>query len=186
MIGALVIAASVVTLAAGGGRAAQAGAEGQIRSFLRHYLGPEELAWRGTSFAWAKVDAAGAGGDETVVYLMGDPWCGSSGCTLLVLARTAGSYRVIGRTTAVKLPIRALATESHGRRDLGVLVQGGGVVKGYEAELRFDGSQYPPNATVPPAKAIRGGNRGAILIPANPTAVGLYQDGDAIPRTGWE
>jgi len=59
-----------------------------------------------------------------------------------------------------------LRTKSHGWRDIGVMVQGGGIIQEYEAALRFDGRTYPTNPTVPPATPLAR-TTGKILIAAD-------------------
>ncbi len=103
----------------------------------------------------AFVDLSRHGGREALVYLTGQEWCGSGGCTLLVLAPDGPSYRVVTKVTICWPPIRALESRSFGWRDIGVGVRGGGVPRG-EAELRFDGRSYPTNpSTLPAARSAR-------------------------------
>ena len=83
---------------------------------------------------------------------------------LLVLAPNGDSYIQITAMTITTAPILLLRSKSHGWHDLGVQVQGGGIIKGYEARLSFDGHSYPENPTVPPARAIRGKLVGRELI----------------------
>ncbi|UXA61016.1 hypothetical protein M0D48_19155 [Xanthomonas prunicola] len=92
---------------------------------------------------------------DAVVYLNGNRYCGSGGCTLLVLAddRSASSsspaYRHVSGFITAKIPIVALKTSHHGWRDLGVFVSGGGITEGYTATLMFDGKRYQGNPTLP-------------------------------------
>jgi hypothetical protein len=62
-------------------------------------------------------------------------------------------------------PIRALASKSHGWRDLSVYVAGGGTLPGYHALIPFNGVTYASNPTVDPARQLRRAVRGRILIP---------------------
>ena len=102
--------------------------------------------------------------DETLVYLTSRDFCGSGGCTLLILTPREDSYRVVTRTTMVRLPIRVLDATSNGWRNLSVTVQGGGIVEPYEAELAFDGDSYPTNPSMPPARRLQGATGGEVLI----------------------
>ncbi|PKV13416.1 hypothetical protein [Xanthomonas prunicola] len=92
---------------------------------------------------------------DAVVYLNGNRYCGSGGCTILVLAddRSASSsspaYRHVSGFITAKTPIVALKTSHHGWRDLGVFVSGGGITEGYTATLMFDGKRYQGNPTLP-------------------------------------
>ncbi|MCK6104485.1 MULTISPECIES: hypothetical protein [unclassified Brevundimonas] len=93
-------------------------------------------------------------GRTMLVYLTGPSWCGSGGCRLLVLDRAGGTYRSVGEISVARAPIRLLERQSHGRRDLGVQVAGGGITEAYEAAVPFDGRRYARNPTVAPAVRI--------------------------------
>ncbi len=149
--------------------------EGTLKQSLQHYLGaPPSAGDRMTRYVAAFVDLNGDGIPEAVVYLMGQRWCGSGGCTMLVLARDDSSYRVITKIPITRLPIRVLTRASHGWRSLGVRVQGGGIVTGYEAELAFDGATYPENPSTPPARPLAGAVEGGILLSSAQHGESLY------------
>jgi hypothetical protein len=115
-------------------------------SFIRQTLKLER-------YRSASADLNGDGRHELIVYAEQPSQCGSGGCNLYVLSPQGRSYRVVTRMTVVRPPIRLLATASHGWRDLGVRVAGGGVRQGYAVRLRFDGRSYPRNPTVLPAQS---------------------------------
>lgn len=128
---------------------------GALKKFLRSYLGPDSGAPdRTTRFTVVTVKTREMAAEEQIVYVSGWAWCGSGGCTLLILEPTDSSFKVLGRVTIVRLPVRLLHTMNHGHPDIGVLVQGGGVQAGYEAVLSFDGVTYPENPSVPPARPV--------------------------------
>jgi hypothetical protein len=95
-----------------------------------------------TRYSAAFVDLNGDGKPEVIAHITGRDWCGSGGCTTLVLAQKGSCYRVVARLTITRPPIRVLATKSHGWRDIGVWMQGGGIQPGYEADLFFNGKTY--------------------------------------------
>ena len=102
---------------------------------------------------------------EAIVHLdQPSSWCGSGGCFMLVLHQRASHWVVVGRTSTVKLPIRVLLHRSHGWHSLGVFVQGGGIIKGYEAVLDFNGTHYPSNTSMSPARPLRGRTLGKVLM----------------------
>ena len=103
---------------------------------------------------------------DAIVYLTGNEWCGSGGCTTLILKQDGGSWRIVTKITLTRLPIRALVNVSNGWHSLGVWVQGGGIRAGYEAELNFDGKTYPRNPTIPPARRLKDKLPGEVLIPS--------------------
>lgn len=108
------------------------------------------------------------------MYVEGRNWCGTGGCLTLVLKQFGSSYRVVTRITIARTPIRVLASKSNGWQDLGVWVQGGGIQPGYEAGLRFDGTRYPGNPSVPPALHLTGKEPGEIVIPKSKEGTLLY------------
>lgn len=128
-----------------------------------------------TRYSVALVDLNGDKRPEAVVYAMStsaggqqSDLCGSGGCDLYVLSLTPAGYRQISDISVTRAPIRVLPTTMHGWRDLGVTVAGGGIIKGYEAKLRFDGRSYPTNPTVPPALRLKT-TIGKVLIANDPS-----------------
>lgn len=88
---------------------------------------------------------------EAIVYLIGSYWCGSGGCTMLVLSENGQSWKIISKVAATKLPIQVMDERLHEWHSLAVQVSGGGIVKSYVSKLQFDGQSYPSNPTVLPA-----------------------------------
>lgn len=137
----------------------------KLKAYLQHYVGdPKSYDNASTRYIAAFADLQDNGSEDAIVYFMDDGWCGSGGCTMLVLAPTASSYRLVTRTTITNTPIRVLSTESHGWHDIGVWAQGGGIQPGYEAKLSFNGNKYPSNPSVLPAKPIEGNVAGKVAI----------------------
>ena len=149
-----------------------------LKKFLQEYLGepyPPFEQEGATRYSSVLVDLKDDGTKEVIVYVTGRMWCGSGGCPMLVLAPEGTSYRVVTRTTITRLPIRVLATKSNGWHDIGVVVAGGGIQLGYEAELSFDSKTYPSNPSMPPARRLNGRIRGKIVIPVTAKDKPLYQ-----------
>jgi len=146
--------------------------QARLEAFLRHYVGPQSSEDnRDTRYESAFVDLTGHGAHEAIVYLMGRQWCGSGGCTTLVLAPRGTSYRVVAYLTTTWPPIRVLARESQGWHDIAVWAQGGGVQPGYETDLYFNGRTYRgrDNATMHPSKRLRERKlTGKTVIPSTP------------------
>lgn len=92
---------------------------------------------------------------------------------MLILEPTASSFKVLGRVTIVQLPIKLLPSMSNGRPEIGVRVQGGGVQSGYEAVLSFNGTSYPRNPSMPPARKVSAAE-GKVLIATTDNSVPLY------------
>jgi hypothetical protein len=110
------------------------------------------------------VDLNGDGKPEAIVYLWSNDWCGSGGCTTLILVQEGQSWKLLTKVTITRLPIRVLANKSKGWRSIAVSVGGGGIEPGYEAELRFDGKTYPTNPSTPPSKPLTNKVRGETII----------------------
>jgi len=136
-----------------------------VRTFLQDFLAPRSPGDETMTFFDAEVDLDEDGNPETLVYLMGNQFCGSGGCTLLVLSSDDASFRLISRMTLVRTPVRVLDGKSHGWRDLSVRVQGGGIQPDHEALLQFDGTTYPSNPTMPPVRRLDRSVGGLVTIP---------------------
>jgi len=149
--------------------------EQSVRKFLQDYVGmPASAETRTTKYFCTFVDLKDDGAQEAIVYLTDDGWCGSGGCTTLVLAPKGSSYELVTKITVTRLPIRVLATKSHGWHDIAVQVQGGGILHAYEAKLSFDGKTYPSNPSIPPAQRLGGRVAGEIAVPLTATGAPLY------------
>ncbi len=152
---------------------ADASAEDSLKRFLQGYFGGR-FEDRTTRYAAAFVDLNGDGVKEVIVHVTGRAWCGSGGCNTYVLAPKGSSYAVVTRMTVTRPPIRVLTTRSHGWLDLAVFVAGGGILPGYEAVLRFDGSTYPTNPTMPPAQPLARAVSGRVVVPLAEEGKALY------------
>ncbi|MGA2235940.1 MAG: hypothetical protein ABSG23_10750 [Terriglobales bacterium] len=149
-----------------------------LTEFLQSYLGelyPPFEQQGETRYSSAFVDLKDDGTKEVIVYLSGRGWCGTGGCNMLILAPEGTSYRVVTKITITRLPIRVLTTKSNGWHDISVVVAGGGIQPGYEAELSFDGKTYPSNPSVPPAHPLNGKVRGKIVVPVTAKDKPLHQ-----------
>ena len=160
---ALTFGTSVTTLCLAQSVEQDTSAKTSLRAFLEHF--DADLKGR---FTDALVDLNGDGKPEAVVYLSSNDWCGSGGCTTLILVRDGNPWRLLTKVTITRPPIRVLATKSNGWRSIGVWVQGGGIQPGYEAELRFDGKKYPSNPSTAPARPLKGKTDGETLIAPAP------------------
>jgi hypothetical protein len=144
-----------------------------LQSFLQAYLGEDAKSNPPDYFAVA-VPLRDDGALQVIVYLAGTGWCGSGGCTTLILEPHDFDYTVTTRITITWLPIRVLNTKTNGWHDIAVWVQGGGILPGYEAKLSFDGKTYPTNPTAPPAQRENGEIAGKVVIPKSAAGKPLY------------
>lgn len=98
-----------------------------LQTFLQAYLEPPVLPQaEDQRYSAAFVDLKDDGEREAIVYLADRDWCGSGGCTTLVLVPTGSGYKLINKITVTRLPIQMLNTKTHGWHDLSVAVGGGG------------------------------------------------------------
>ena len=116
-----------------------------------------------SSYKRADAELNGDGRQESFVYVTDPKLCASGGCLLLILSPHGSRYRVVMRTSVTRLPITVLPTATLGWRDVGVSVQGGGIIRPYMARLRFNGRRYPSNPTMPPAAPLHR-TSGRVLI----------------------
>jgi len=147
--------------------------EDALKGFLRVYVGNSKIN-QTTRYSGDFTRLSGDTVPEVIVYLTSGGWCGSGGCTLLILEQRGPAFTVVTKATATRLPIRALETKSHGWLDLGVRVQGGGIFMPYEAALSFDGKTYPANPTVAPSRKLAEKVAGQVLIPSSAQAKPLF------------
>jgi hypothetical protein len=172
MIGGTLFATSCV----GQQRPPTVKSQSSLNEFLRQYLADSRFGEdKTTRYSAASANLGGDGREAVVAYISGQRWCGSGGCTLLVLEPRASSYQVVGKITIARLPITVLPSTTNGWHDIGVWVQGGGVQPGYEAALSFDGRRYTSNPSVPPARRLAEKTIGEVLIPADEKAKPLYE-----------
>ena len=137
--------------------------EDSLKRFVQNYVG-STADDKTTKYFPAFVDLRDDGTQEAIVYLTEDSWCGSGGCTVLILAPANASYKLVTKITIAQLPIRVLETKSHGWHDIAVWVQGGGIQPGYDAKLSFNGNTYPKNPTVPPAQPLKDKVPGQVVV----------------------
>ncbi|MEO8050055.1 MAG: hypothetical protein ABI833_06525 [Acidobacteriota bacterium] len=127
-----------------------------------------------TRYFAAFLDLNSDGKKEAIVYLLGRGWCGSGGCNTIILTRDGASWKVLDEVTITRPPIRVLSKTSHGWHSISVVVVGGGIQPGYEAELSFDGKTYPHSPSVPPARPLIGKVAGQVVIASMEGGILLY------------
>ena len=150
--------------------------ESSLREFLRDFSRTSTSARDDrTRYSSAFVDLNDDGKPEAIVYLAGRGWCGTGGCTTLILASTKSSYKVVSEITVTRPPIRVLDSKSKGWHDISVRVQGGGLQSGYEARLSFDGETYPSNPSLPPSQRLLKNIAGQVVVHLAAEGTPLYQ-----------
>lgn len=111
--------------------------------FLKNYTGEDYLSLRDIDkqFQFYKKDLNEDGNDEIFVRLMGPYFCGSGGCTFLLLDKYG---EIITKFTVTRAPIFIEPSKVNGWSLL--LVKDSGVFK----ELVFENGTYPSNPSVLP------------------------------------
>lgn len=116
-------------------------------------------------FEYSFFDLNDDGTRDALIRLSGPNWCGTGGCTLLVLRGKGDRFEILSQSTLVQTPLMAADTKTAGWRDLLVNISGGGLPSRTVA-LRFDGQAYPPNPTTN-APVVTGNPNGTILFTEN-------------------
>ena len=123
-------------------------------------------------YAVAYADIGGDRRDEALVYLVDPRWCGSGGCSLMILTPAGKRWKTLGQTSVTRLPVYRLLSGRGGWNDLAVGVGGGGAASGI-AVLRFANGGYPGNPTAQP-KLNRLPHGARMLLSAQPwTLIGI-------------
>lgn len=147
-----------------------------LKTFLQSYLrDPDDGDDKTTQYSYAFTDLDDDGVSEAIVYLIGQSWCGSGGCAVLVLKRNGSSYKVVTHMTIARPPIHVLPSKTKGWHDISVWVQGGGIQPGYAAVLSFNGKKYPGNPTTVSKRLSSDAIKGDVVIPLKPDVNYLYQ-----------
>ena len=157
---------AIVTCLAQSAAPASSNREASLKKILQDYVTVKHFDDDKTAqYAHAFVDLNGDGKDEAIVYMTGQTWCGSGGCSTWILRQQAASRRFVQRITITRVPIRVLDATSNGWHNISVRVAGGGISPPYQAELRFNGRTYPNNPSVPPARPLGKEPAGKAVIP---------------------
>nr|MCU0256121.1 META domain-containing protein [Vicinamibacterales bacterium] len=107
-------------------------------------------------YVHGRADLNGDGRDEVFVYLLGSFFCGSGGCTLLLLsADDQGGYALVDEFPISRLPLIVAPARSNGWHDLIRPESGGGARASYVRHV-FDGSHYVEHERLPADEAPEG------------------------------
>jgi heat shock protein HslJ len=139
--------------------------EAAIRDVFRDYR--DQGASRPARYYYNRVDLNGDRRPDVIVYLTGQYFCGSGGCTILVFQSTGRGYRPIGTIPTSRHPIIITNSETNGWRDLVRPTSGGGASLNY-SWLRFQRGEYRDDDDVRSNSTITG--RAAIANPLTETS----------------
>ncbi len=155
------------------GSQAQDRQQASLKAFLQMYVSSLPLGGDRSTHYSASFPQLTTGRSDAIVYLSGKGWCGSGGCTTLVLAPNGQSWRVVTKIPITRPPIRVLNEKTNGWHSVAVWVGGGGIPI-HEAELRFDGHTYRTNPSAPPARRLGEKADGEVVIPSADDVESLY------------
>lgn len=117
----------------------------QAQSALLAYIQPFDSTPDAGRWPLAWADLNGDGLKDAVALSNDADWCGSGGCTLLILEaipevdqEELGPFRVAAEVSMVDAPVVWLGSRANGWHDLGVTDEEGRTIR-----LSFDGETYP-------------------------------------------
>jgi hypothetical protein len=123
--------------------------DGRLRSFLQSYLKTRGVSAKlshfydsTTRYSYATFHLSETAEAQIIVYVTGRGWCGTGGCTLLILNPKGSSYDVVGRITIVLLPVEVLRSTTNGWHDIAVRAKGVSMGHQFTAVLKFNGGKY--------------------------------------------
>jgi len=103
-----------------------------------------------------RVDLNGDGRKEVFVYLMGPFFCGTGGCSLLLLREVPkGGYALVNDFPITRLPVTVSSVKSNGWYDIWRMESGGGAKASY-VRHSFDGKRYVKRERIAAFKAPQG------------------------------
>jgi hypothetical protein len=133
-----------------------------ISSYTKQQGAPPEASDR---FYADSIDLNGDGTQDAVVILSTSYWCGTGGCTMLILeGQKDKTFRLVSESSLVRPPVTVSDSKTNGWRDLILTVSGGGMPAKTVA-LKFDGKKYPLNPSDQPALPANAPIKGTVLFP---------------------
>ena len=136
---------AVALVSAAVGSPCEAGSNVALDAAVRGWTHDRSLP----SFQYALVDLNDDGISDAVILIADHRYCGSGGCSMIVLKGIAGGFELISSNTLSREPVAVLPETRLGWHTLAILVSGGGVKTG-SALMRFDGTRYPSNPSLLP------------------------------------
>lgn len=95
-----------------------------------------------TPYTKEYVDLNGDNIPEAIVYLVGPHWCGTGGCTLMILKQENGKWQLMSKIPTVNTPIHILASKDQQWQDLFVVQVGGGELTAKTVLINFKAGKY--------------------------------------------
>lgn len=131
-----------------------------LRASVLDYIRPIDPDWESTTMRSEWADLNGDGLNDAVVYLSGRMWCGSGGCTALILEampeedmEEMGAFRPAAEISMMYGPLTVRPNPKSEWSDL--IVQ---AADGTSVALQFDGETYPlsPSDGIPVTDSEKG------------------------------
>jgi heat shock protein HslJ len=139
--------------------------EAAIRDVYRDYRNQNSA--NPARYHYNRVDLNGDRRPDVLVYLTGQYFCGSGGCTILVFQSTGRGYRAVGTIPTSRSPIIITDNQTNSWKDLIRPTSGGGARLNY-SWLRFQRGEYREDEEVRSNSTITG--RAAIANPLSETS----------------
>ena len=110
-------------------------------------------AWAGKptapAYEYLFVDLNGDHIADAVILITDNEYCGTGGCTMVVLRGDSEQFHLVSSSTITRKPILFLQEVRNGWHTLSVRVEGGGIAPG-QVMMRFARNRYPGNPTMQP------------------------------------
>lgn len=137
-----------------------------------------------TKYSSATVQLNSGTASQVIVFLTGSEWCGSGGCTLLILSSEGKSYKVVAKISIVLLPVEVLQSVTNEWHDIAVHVRGYAGKPEYTTILKFNGTTYPSNPSMTPVHLPPNAKLKGSVLPLTREACSLYNSGAPTPPAG--
>lgn len=134
-------------------------AAAKLQETLNHYLHRDGVDAEPSEYFLRIIPPHGKSPKMEIVYLHSNDWCGTSGCTLLIIANERGTRKEVGGFTT-QLPMWSLGRSKSDYPIFRVRHYGGGSMTEYCGTLRFNGGKYFEEVPRP----LKGGCKGGLVL----------------------
>ncbi len=114
-----------------------------------------EIGGQGGRYVYSRVDLNNDGREEVFVYLLGSIFCGTGGCSMMLLTEAEGGYSLINNFPISRSPVIVSAGKTNGWSNLIRLESGGGARASYVRHT-FNGREYTEQERMPADIAPKG------------------------------
>ena len=126
-----------------------------LKAFPDYNQSMVDLIGQKARYLYNRIDLDADGADEVAVYLLGRYFCGSGGCSLLILREGEVGLELVNNLTTSRVPLVVRPEKTRGWHDLVRLSSGGGAAPAFH-RFTFDGKRYVAGESVPSTEAFEG------------------------------